>query len=119
MWPTLKAVIGSFGSYPAMASSMRAQSATLRVRGPILSCVTERGTIPSRLISPAVGRIPTRLFAEEGERIEPPVSEPVPTAAKFAATAAAVPPDEPPGVLVKSWGFLGWLPNALLGIPPP
>jgi hypothetical protein len=34
--------------------------------------------------------------------MDPPVSDPVPTAAKFAATAAPVPPDEPPGVLVRS-----------------
>src|ERR1700724_1796041 len=97
MCPTLKAVTGSFGSYPAMASSIRAPSATFRVIGPIVSWVTETGMIPSRLISPVVGRIPTRLLAEEGERIDPPVSEPVPAAAKLAATAAPVPPDDPPG----------------------
>src|SRR5258705_505 len=55
-----------------MASSMRAPSATVRVIGPIASCVKETGTIPARLINPDVGRMPTRLLAEEGERIEFP-----------------------------------------------
>ena len=58
--------------------------------------------IPERLTSPFVGRIPTRLLAEDGERIEFTVSVPIPTTAKFAATAAPVPPLEPPGVLVRS-----------------
>src|ERR1700720_3828584 len=102
MLPTLRDVTGSFGSYPAITSSIRAASATLRVIGPIVSCVKETGTIPSRLISPIDGRKPTRLFADAGERIEPPVSDPVPATAKLAATAAPVPPDEPPGVRVRS-----------------
>jgi hypothetical protein len=42
--------------------------------------------------------MPTKLFAEAGERIEFNVSEPVPTVAKLAANAAPVPPEEPPGV---------------------
>src|SRR6202011_964234 len=101
-----------------MASSMRAQSDTWRVIGPMVSWVTETGTIPSRLISPVVGRMPTKLLAEDGERIDPPVSEPVPAAAKLAATAAPVPPDEPPGVLVRSYGFFTCPPSELAEIPP-
>ena len=41
--------------------------------------------------------IPTTPLSAAGWRIEPPVSEPRPTAAKPAATAAADPPLEPPG----------------------
>ena len=39
-----------------------------------------------------------------GWRIEPPVSVPVPAGARRAATAAAEPPDEPPGTF---FGFHG------------
>src|SRR6202790_5844717 len=102
MLPTLKAVTGSLGSYPAITSNNLAVSATLRVMGPIVSWVKDTGTIPSRLIKPRVGRSPTKLVADAGERIEPPVSDPVPATAKLEAIAAPVPPEEPPGVLVRS-----------------
>ena len=53
--------------------------------------------MPSRLVSPMVGRIPTKALCDEGPRIEFPVSVPKPTAPRFAATAAAVPPLDPAG----------------------
>jgi len=77
---------------------MTATSATVRARGPAASCVNETGMTPARLISPRVGRMPTRLLAEAGERIEFTVSDPVPTVAKLAAKATPVPLEEPPGV---------------------
>ncbi len=40
-----------------------------------------------------------------GWRIEPPVSVPSPPAARPAATAAAGPPDEPPGTRARSQGL--------------
>ena len=46
--------------------------------------------------------IPHRLA---GCRIEPPVSVPIAQGAVPAATAAALPPDEPPGTRVRSHGF--------------
>ena len=49
------------------------------------------------LESPLLGRSPIRLLNAEGMRIDPQVSEPNPAAAKLAATAAPVPPLEPPG----------------------
>src|SRR5450759_825610 len=42
---------------------------------------------------------------EAGWRIEPPVSVPVAALTSRAATAAALPPDEPPGVRLRSHGF--------------
>src|SRR6187402_672761 len=54
--------------------------------------------MPLMLVSPRVGNTPTRLFAPDGNRIEFEVSVPVPTTAKLAATAVAVPPEEPPGL---------------------
>src|SRR5580698_10166897 len=41
--------------------------------------------------------MPTVPVSEAGWRIEPPVSVAVAASARFAATAAAEPPDEPPG----------------------
>ena len=57
--------------------------------GPASSCVLLMGSMPLRLTSPRVGRRPTRLVAEAGERIDWPVSLPVPTLPKLAAIAAA------------------------------
>ena len=41
-----------------------------------------------------------------GWRIEPPVSVPVAAGVKRAATAAALPPDEPPGMREVSQGLV-------------
>ncbi len=71
----------------------------LRAIGPPTSCECDSGMMPSRLDSPCVTRSPNRLLLAAGMRIEPQVSLPMPTAAKLAATAAAVPPLEPPGFL--------------------
>jgi len=54
--------------------------------------------------------MPITPHSAAGWRIEPPVSDPKPSAAKPAATAAADPPDEPPGVkaaLLPSLRFHG------------
>src|SRR5208282_5892728 len=96
---------------------MTAASATVRVIGPTASWVNEQGITPARLIRPRVGRMPTRLFAEDGDRIEFTVSEPVPTAAKLAAKAAPVPPEDPPGVRVSSYGFFVCPPSELTVMP--
>ncbi len=58
--------------------------------------------MPSRLVSPMVERMPTSAVCADGPRIELPVSVPIPTVPKFAATAAAVPPLEPAGTRVRS-----------------
>ena len=49
--------------------------------------------------------MPTTPHSAAGWRIEPPVSEPRASGAKPAATAAALPPDDPPGTFVGSCGF--------------
>src|SRR6202453_1126188 len=100
-----------------MTSKRRAASATVRVIGPIASWVSETGMIPARLTRPLVGRIPTKALAEAGDRIEFTVSLPVPASARFAATAAPVPPLEPPGVRVKSYGLSVWPPSELTVVP--
>jgi hypothetical protein len=85
------------GSEPETASSTAAASATVRAKAPPVSRLRNNGTMPSRLVNPRVGRMPTRLVWEAGPRIEFPVSVPSPAAPKLAATAAAVPPLEPAG----------------------
>ena len=63
-----------------------------------MSCVSDSGMIPSRLDRPRVPRRPYRLLCADGMRIDPHVSVPMPAAAKLAATAAPVPPLDPPGL---------------------
>ena len=57
----------------------------------------DSGTIPVMLESPFVGRRPNRLCTADGMRIDPQVSDPHAIAEKLAATAAPLPPLEPPG----------------------
>src|SRR5690606_24683927 len=50
--------------------------------------------------------MPVTPDSAAGWRIEPPVSVPVAAGASRAATAAAEPPDDPPGTRARSQGFL-------------
>src|SRR5687768_10436391 len=90
--------VESFGSKPAIASSRIAQSRTVRAIGPAWSSELAKATIPQREQRPYVGLIPQMPVKAAGWRIEPPVSVPVAPGAMPAETAAADPPDEPPGV---------------------
>ncbi len=74
--------------------------------------------MPSMLDSPLVGRRPTRSFCAAGIRMDPHVSLPHPTAAKLAATAAPVPPLEPPGLRVGSYGLRVWPPRDPMVVIP-
>src|SRR5918998_2175079 len=49
--------------------------------------------------------MPTTPHRDAGWRTEPPVSVPIAQGALPAATAAAEPPDEPPGTRPRSHGF--------------
>src|SRR5947199_69013 len=69
--------------------------------------------MPARETRPNVGLIPTSEHAAAGQTIEPSVSVPTPTAAKFAAIAAAVPELEPHGLRSSTYGFFHWPPRAL------
>src|SRR5215213_11630423 len=73
---------------------------------------------PYRLTSPYVGFTPTTPHSAAGWRIDPPVSDPRARGANPAATAAALPPLEPPGTRVGSWGLrVG--PNAEFSVDEP
>src|SRR3954465_9798669 len=98
---------------------MIARSATERASGPLMSWVWESGITPSRLDRPCVPRRPKRLLLDDGLRIEPHVSGPMPAAAKLAPIAAPVPPLEPPGLRRGSYGFFVCPPGAPpQGFPP-
>ena len=61
---------------------------------------------------------PTTPQQAAGWRIEPPVSEPKPPGTNRAATAAALPPEEPPGIRSRSQGLrVTWL--ALFSVEEP
>src|SRR5580704_15306554 len=62
--------------------------------------------------------MPTTPHSAAGWRIEPPVSVPIAHGARPAATAAALPPEEPPGTRVLSHG-LSVGPNAEFSVEEP
>ena len=76
-----------------------------------MSCVRDSGTMPSPLASPRVPRSPASAWCAEGMRIDPQVSLPMPKAPKLAATAAPVPPLDPPGLRSGSYGLRVWPPS--------
>src|SRR5215510_16230589 len=88
-----------------MTSSRRAASFTVRAIGPSVSWLGVAGIIPNRLTNGTVGRRPTRLLKAAGPRTDPPVSSPIPTAAKLAAIPEPVPLEEPDGLRAGSYGF--------------
>src|SRR6185436_9940856 len=102
--PTLAFVASSRGSTPASAPSRAAASLTLRAIGPAVSCDAEIGMIADRPHNPTVGFTPTSPFADEGLRIDPSVSVPIPTVARCAAMATPVPELDPEGLRSRAYG---------------
>src|SRR5687768_11439950 len=80
-----------------MERSRIAESRTVRVIGPARSSDEANATTPQREQRPYVGLTPTVPVNAAGWRIDPPVSVAVAPRQRRAATAAAEPPDEPPG----------------------
>ena len=78
---------------PASAAAVRTLSPHLRPRA--------LGTTPSFGTRPAVGRWPTTPQKQAGIRTDPAVSVPSVPAARSAAAATPLPPDEPPAM--RSW----------------
>src|SRR5690606_25668572 len=110
---------GSAGSYPVMTSSRAAASATVRVIGPREPArLGQPPNAPARLTSPREGRMPTVAHHPEGRRMEASPSCPTATAHRLAASAAADPPDDPPGVRSRSYG-LRVDPNRVPWVSPP
>src|SRR6266550_3415848 len=82
-----------------------AVSATVQVRKPSAASAPADGTSGACEIRPRLGLSPTRPQHDAGIRIEPPPSLPCPNPTIPEATAAAVPPEEPPAVREPSHGF--------------
>ena len=95
---------GSSGR-PDMTASIAAVSAADRASGPTRSRPGAKGITPSRETSPSEGAIPTTPHCEAGSRIDPPVSVPTARGTNPAATAAALPPELPPGLRRRSTGL--------------
>src|SRR6185503_4819016 len=89
-----------------MAFSIALTSATVLPNGPICSRLFAYDIRPYLLTRPYVGFKPTTEQKLAGHLTEPPVSEPSDRAHSSAATLAALPPDDPPGTLAMSHGFL-------------
>ena len=92
-------------SFPAIAPSSIAASRTLRVSVPTVSSDEANAIRPYRETSPYVGFSPTTPQSDAGCRTDPPVSVPSAQTTSPAATAAALPPLEPPGTRSRSQGL--------------
>ncbi len=110
--------VESRGSYPEMTSWRSAASKALRATGPGVSSEDEKAMSPKRELDPYVGLAPKVPVTAPGWRMEPPVSVPMASGAIFAATAAAEPPPEPPGMRPVSHGFRV-APNAEYSVEEP
>ena len=76
------------------------------VMGPTTSSVQAKGTTPESGIQLYVGLKPTTEHSAAGSLIDPAVSEPSDPKTIPEEVAAAEPPEDPPGILEKSQGFL-------------
>jgi hypothetical protein len=92
------------GSGPDSRSSSAAVSATVRVSTPSVAR-NDSPSVGAIEIRPRAGLSPTRPQQAAGMRIEPPPSLPCAIGSIPDATAAAAPPDEPPGVRSRSHGL--------------
>src|SRR6516165_11526077 len=84
---------------------MSAASATVRVRGPRQARPLNDSFSGHVDMPPRCGLTPTRLHQAAGMRTDPAPSEPIAAGTIPAATAAAEPPLEPPGVWSKLQGL--------------
>jgi len=107
---------------------MAAASRTVRAIGPAVPRPTGSPYMGAPLIRPRLGLRPTRPQQEAGMRSEPPPSLPWATGSIPLATAAAAPPEEPPGVRSVSHGLrvgppwrgsvVGRIPNSGMFVMP-
>src|SRR5262245_49049311 len=103
-----------------MTSSSFARSVTVRAIGPSVPLTDgQPAYMPVRLTRPAVGRMPETPFQVEGRRIDANPSWPTATVQKFADTLAPEPPEEPPAVRSRSYGFFVEPNNDPCVSPPP
>ncbi|EKD95284.1 MAG: hypothetical protein ACD_24C00543G0001 [uncultured bacterium] len=97
--------MASYGSFPAIIFNTKAASATVFVIGPGESVEDAIAINPYLLTLPYVGFNPVIPDHEAGHLMLPPVSDPIAKIHMLAETAAADPPEEPPGTLSVSQGL--------------
>ena len=90
---------------PLIASSMRAASATVVASAPFSSSPRQLSAPTCAGTTPVPGLMPKSPQAAAGMRTEPSPSVPCASGTIADATAAADPPDEPPGVRRRSHGL--------------
>ena len=96
----------SVGSGPITASRARTTSGIRRAIGPRVLRWCQSGACgPPEGIRPSEALNPERPHKDDGMRIEPPPSDPVAMGTIPAAIAAALPPEEPPGLWARSQGL--------------
>ena len=96
----------SVGSGPTTTSSAATTSDSRRAIGPFVDRWCQSGASgPPLGTRPSEGFIVDRPQHEDGMRSEPPPSDPVASGTIPAAMAAALPPDEPPGVWSRFHGL--------------
>src|SRR6516162_1544859 len=91
-----------------MAFSTTAASSTVRVIGPSNTKGVSAAKAFGRVTTgtrPKDALNPTTLHQADGMRIEPPASVPSANGTRPSATAAALPPDEPPVFLARLKGL--------------
>jgi hypothetical protein len=82
-----------------------AASATVRASGPLCTRCVQAFVAGQNGTRPKVPLKPTTPVRPAGIRIDPAPSPPCASGPRPAATAAAAPPEEPPGVVEVSHGF--------------
>src|SRR6202041_2853316 len=88
----------SVGSGPTATSRAMVTSAMRRAMGPLVERSIQPGGLgPPAGTRPRLGFIPERPQQALGIRMEPPPSDPVARGTIPAASAAAAPPEDPPG----------------------
>ena len=96
------------GALPDAASSTIAASVTVRASTPLTVMPLNASGSGQVEILPRCGLIPTRWVHAAGMRTLPAPSDPIAAATRPAATAAALPPDDPPGVWSRDHGLRVW-----------
>ena len=90
---------------PEAASSSSAASVTVRASTPLTVMPLKASGSGHVEMRPRCGLMPTRCVHAAGIRTLPAPSDPIAAVTSPAATAAALPPDEPPGVWLRDHGF--------------
>ena len=104
--------VGQGEGVPAITSSISAASATVVASGPFSSSPPQLSAPIWAGTTPGPGLRPNRPQTAAGMRTEPSPSVPCAIGTIADATAAADPPDDPPGVRCRSHGLRA-IPNAL------